>query len=236
MTAYAARPRWLFMSVRYVNDGEAPLAVTGSISHRYVLNPLRDGKEPAFWSYQSATYDRRPDWVLPVPLGYARNFLGMNEADYGGGTPVLDVWRRDLGLAVGHVELVPKHVSLPVRRRAKAAPSRPRCGDQPPATRRHLDTLPRFVAVHHGDYFDVLRAYSQLMQAQGLTLPHPQTTPTTPSGAPGATGASSRPTGVRDATGREAAGVPLGGPRRWLADGRAATGRPSDESPRATPT
>ena len=29
VTAYAARPRWLFVSVRYTNEGDAPLAVTG---------------------------------------------------------------------------------------------------------------------------------------------------------------------------------------------------------------
>ena len=38
----------------------------------------------------------------------------MNATDYGGGTPVVDVWRRDVGIAVGHLELVPKLVSLPV--------------------------------------------------------------------------------------------------------------------------
>ena len=30
VTAYAARPRWLFVSVRYINEGDAPLAVGGS--------------------------------------------------------------------------------------------------------------------------------------------------------------------------------------------------------------
>ena len=38
----------------------------------------------------------------------------MNASDYGGGTPVVDVWRRDFGLAVGHVETVPKLVALPL--------------------------------------------------------------------------------------------------------------------------
>ncbi len=38
----------------------------------------------------------------------------MNSSDYGGGTPVVDVWRRDVGIGVGHVELAPKLVSLPV--------------------------------------------------------------------------------------------------------------------------
>ena len=32
----------------------------------------------------------------------------MNPSDYGGGTPIVDVWRRDVGLAVGHVEPRPK--------------------------------------------------------------------------------------------------------------------------------
>ena len=28
----------------------------------------------------------------------------MNASDYGGGTPIVDVWRRDVGIGVGHVE------------------------------------------------------------------------------------------------------------------------------------
>ena len=43
-----------------------------------------------------------------------RKFMGMNASDYGGGTPVVDVWRRDYGLAVGHVETAPKLVALPI--------------------------------------------------------------------------------------------------------------------------
>jgi hypothetical protein len=42
-------------------------------------------------------------WVVPLKPGFRQeNFLGMNATDYGGGTPVVDVWRRDAGLAVGH--------------------------------------------------------------------------------------------------------------------------------------
>ena len=70
---------------------------------------------PAFWSYQGGSYESRPDWVLPLTPGFAQdNFQGMNATDYGGGTPVVDVWRRDVGLAVGHLELAPRPVSLPV--------------------------------------------------------------------------------------------------------------------------
>ena len=37
----------------------------------------------------------------------------MNSTDYGGGTPVSDIWRRDVGIAIGQLERVPKLVSLP---------------------------------------------------------------------------------------------------------------------------
>ena len=112
--------------------------------------------------------------MLPLTPGFTQqNFLGMNDSDYGGGTPVVDVWRRDVGLAVGHVELVPKLVSLPVKRRpdgsAEVAVSASRATTLQPG--ESLDTLRTFVAVHRGDHFDTLRAYSEAMQAQGIKLP-----------------------------------------------------------------
>jgi alpha-galactosidase len=174
VTAYAGRPRFLFVRVRYTNEGGAPVEVRGYTSHRYAFDPSPGGQEPAFWSYQPASYESRPDWVLPVPAGFTQeNFLGMNASDYGGGTPVVDVWRRDVGLAIGHVELVPKLVSLPVRRKASAEV------ELSLAAKKHvtlapgetLTTLRTFVAVHRSDHFETLRAYSGLMQAQGLGPP-----------------------------------------------------------------
>src|SRR5678809_458301 len=100
VSAYQQRPGWLFLRARFRNDGATAVAVQGYTIARYAFDVPRGAKEPAFWSYQSASYESRPDWVLPVERGYERpNFLGMNAADYGGGTPVLDVWRRDVGLA-----------------------------------------------------------------------------------------------------------------------------------------
>ena len=71
--------------------------------------------QPVFWSYQSGSYESRPDWVLPIAVGFSQqNYMGMNDTDYGGGTPVSDVWRKDVGISVGHLAPVPKLVSLPV--------------------------------------------------------------------------------------------------------------------------
>jgi alpha-galactosidase len=174
VTAYPGRPRFLFMRVRYTNDGSAPVEVRGYISQRYALEPAAGTKEPAFWSYQPGSYESRPDWVLPVKPGFAQeNYLGMNASDYGGGTPVLDVWRRDVGLAVGHVELVPKLVSLPVRRNGpgNVALSLVMKKNATLGPGETLTTLRTFVAVHRGDHFETLRAYSGAMQGQGLVLP-----------------------------------------------------------------
>ncbi len=174
VTAYAARPQWLFVRVSYRNGGPAPLQVHGFTSHRYELAPGPDRREPAFWSYQSASYEARPDWVLPVGPGYRRaNYLGMNDSDYGGGTPVVDVWRRDAGLAIGHLELVPKLVSLPVGRskRGSATLALNMAREAALAPGQSMETLLTFVAVHRGDYYGTLRAYSAAMQAQGIRLP-----------------------------------------------------------------
>jgi alpha-galactosidase len=173
VTAYAGRPRFLFVRVRYTNDGSAPVEVRGYTSERYAFQPAAGGQEPAFWSYEPASYESRPDWVLPVKPGFAQeNFLGMNASDYGGGTPVLDVWRRDVGLAIGHVELVPKLVSLPAHRNGagNVEMSLVMKKNATLAPGETLTTLRTFVAVHRGDHFETLRAYSEAMQAQGLLL------------------------------------------------------------------
>jgi len=173
IASYPAWPRWLIVRVRYTNEGTKPLAVRGYTNARYELTPQPGAPEPAFWSYQSASYESRPDWLLPVKPGYARgNFLGMNASDYGGGTPVLDVWRRDFGIAIGHLELSPKLVALPLRRHgrgeAELALKVERRFELAPGA--SFETVRSFVSVHRGDHFATLRAYSALMQRQGVKI------------------------------------------------------------------
>ena len=173
ITSYPNHPHWLFLHVRYTNAGDAPLQVLGYTSEHYQLAPAVGSAEPAFWSYQSASYENRPDWLLPVKAGYQRgNFLGMNADDYGGGTPVLDVWRRDVGVAIGHVELTPKLVSLPLQRHGSGdaefeLSSRHTLTLAPGAS---FDSVRSFVSTHHGDHFATLREYASIMQGQGLSI------------------------------------------------------------------
>lgn len=176
-------PGWAIMQVSYTNTGQEELQLDGWVSNHYriavqpgsearapITSPIRS---PAFWSYHGATYEDRRDWVLPVASGFHQeNYLGMNASDYGGGTPVVDVWREDVGLAVGHLETVPKLVSLPVTMAgtgfATMAVEYERPVTLKPGDR--LDTLRTFVSVHRGDFFATLVTYREIMGRLGITF------------------------------------------------------------------
>src|ERR1039457_1231242 len=148
VTVYDAFPRIAIFEVAYTNTGSSDLSVSVWTNQHYSISAPGSAAQPAFWSYQSGSYEKRPDWVLPLKPGFKQeNYLGMNASDYGGGTPVVDVWRRDAGIGVGHLEMAPKLVSLPVTEpgpdRATVAacryafPSdrkRPRLNPRPPLT------------------------------------------------------------------------------------------------------
>src|SRR3984957_12868380 len=148
-------PRLASFQVENTNTGKTDLHVTGWTNQYYAIASAGSG-QPAFWSYQSGSYEKRPDWVLPLKPGFKQeNYMGMNQPDYGGGTPGVDVWRRDVGIAVGHLEMAPKLVSLPVTmpdatHATVAVEFKHNFVLKPGET---LKTFPTFVAVHKGDYF-----------------------------------------------------------------------------------
>jgi len=173
VTSHEEYPRTFVIRVRYTNTGKSPIQVDGWTNHHYAL-AAQPGADPAFWSFQSGSYQRRPSWVLPLKAGFRQeNFQGMNSTDYGGGTPVADIWKRDIGIGVGHLDVKPKPVSLPVEMRdgSKAELHIEMKTPRTLAAGESLDTLRTFVAVHTGDYFGVLANYRRMMAAQGLGMP-----------------------------------------------------------------
>src|SRR5207247_1888908 len=172
-TMYDDFPGLAVFLVRYTNEGQDEVTIGSWTNNRYSV-AAEARQDPAFWSYQGGTYESRPDWVLPLKEGFAQeNFQGMNASDYGGGTPVVDVWRRDLGIAVGHLELTPREVSLPVAMsdRSQASVAVTHRGEFRLGPGRTFETLRTFVAVHHGDHFQTLSLYRRLMIRQGVVLP-----------------------------------------------------------------
>jgi alpha-galactosidase len=171
-TSYDNYPATIVVEVRYTNIGRTPIRIERWTNNHYTLAAREQSAEP-FWSFQSGSYENRPAWVLPLKEGFKQeNFQGMNATDYGGGTPVADVWRRDGGVAVGHLELVPKLVSLPVAMPSASAAelSVTYACDRTLAPGESLETFRTFVTVHKGDYFAALREYRKMMVGQGVTF------------------------------------------------------------------
>lgn len=166
---------WAFYKVQYINSGDKDVLVNKWVNHSYKIDSKKD--TPDFWSFQASSTGERKSWVLPVKTGfYQKNYLGMNDPDYGGGIPVLDIWRKDAGIAIGHTALKPKMVSMPVDMAKTATLAKIdleyayEVADtlHPGDT---LNTLETFVTVHHGDYFKTLQQYSAFMQKKGIIMP-----------------------------------------------------------------
>ncbi len=173
VTVYDDFPAMAFFDVQYTNTGTSKLAIKSWTNNAYTVNAQRGLRGPAFWSYQSGSYEKRPNWVLPLHTKFRQdNYQGMNADDYGGGTPVIDVWRRDVGIAVGHVEPRPKLVSLPV---SMPDPAHARVGirftkDASLNPGESFHTFRTFVAIHQGDYFRALLDYRRFMMKQGFQM------------------------------------------------------------------
>ena len=161
------RPGIAAIVATYRNRGKGPIALRG---WRNAAHSLARG-ERGVWTFAGSSHEDRRDWIQPAPAGFEqRNYMGMNASDYGGGTPVVDIWRPDAGLAVGHLELTPELVALPVTSTTKAT-SVALESDQPfeLAPGEEVSTLTAFLAAHTGDCFAPLTAYREIMAARGLT-------------------------------------------------------------------
>jgi alpha-galactosidase len=166
---YDEFPGFALLKVAYRNVGTDPVSIGGWVNGAHVLKPAGDGPLE-YWSFSGGSYADRRDWVQPLHEGFnQRNFMGMNATDYGGGTPILDVWGRDGGLAVGHVENVPKLVGLPLtvtKAGARVAVASDQIVTLQPG--ESFSTFETFVAVHRGDYFATLDAYRRILAKRGM--------------------------------------------------------------------
>jgi alpha-galactosidase len=169
---YERYPGFAFVRVSYRNLGEAALRVQRWTNGAYSCR-VRTTAAPEYWSYSGGTYPDRRDWVQPVKSGFAQdNFMGMSASDYGGGTPIVDIWRREGGIAVGHVDVNTQLVSLPVAAQRNAVHiALSARQDLALGPGERLDTLETFVAVHGGDYFATLDTYRRVMAERGVQAP-----------------------------------------------------------------
>ena len=178
--AYEGFPDVLLMQVNYINRSAKAIQVDKWVNHHYRILPEPAQDSTLFWSFQGGSTSARKDWIQPLRTGFSqKNYMGMNSSDYGGGIPVTDLWRPDQGIAIGHIELLPALVSLPVDIEQDETEASIRveydykknlefqAGDT-------LQTIETFVMVHRGDYYNPLQTYGNLLRAKGLTFVAPE--------------------------------------------------------------
>ena len=137
---------------------------------------VAESETPYFWSFQGQSTGARESWILPLDKTdfYQRNYMGMNDSDYGGGIPVVCLWRRDAGVAIGHLETSPQLVSLPVKMKGdKAEISIVKEYSQPEVWKsgESVATYNTFIQTYAGDCFMPLRKYSKMLASCGVVMP-----------------------------------------------------------------
>ncbi|MGA2631985.1 MAG: glycoside hydrolase family 36 protein [Terriglobia bacterium] len=158
----------------FKNAGTAEIQLDQVTTQAHRLNACladRNAAPYAMWSFSGASYDWGKGEIVEVGKGFARpSVMGaISASGAGGGVPVVAFWTKGVGLAVGHAEPKPLTLSIP----AKVA------GDgrvevsvrmDPARKLRPGDTYATpltFVAVYSGDYYEPLRAYSQVLARRG---------------------------------------------------------------------
>ncbi len=168
-------PNMLLTKTSYINNTGEALLIKALKNNNYEI--IGGSDNPNFWSFQGESTSRRRDWILPVDgQFYQRNYMGMNNSDYGGGIPVTCLWRSDIGIAIGHVSKHPELVSLPVEKKSDSENATIAMeivyddirtlmpGDT-------ISSLLSFVQLYEGDCFNPLRQYSEFMQRSGIVMP-----------------------------------------------------------------
>ncbi len=167
-------PGWVMSQLRFHLPAAAKKPVEVETVELETLRTVAASAGQPYWSFQGAS-DVREHYVRPVPAGFRKeNFLGVTLPGYGGGIPVVDIWRKEGGLAEGHLASEHQELALPVAGRADGSVElRIRQEVRRKFAAGETWTSPYlFLAVHRGDFYGPLRTYTDLMARRGLAHPH----------------------------------------------------------------
>jgi alpha-galactosidase len=170
------------------NLGRRPVSIGRVDTQRLLLD--RRLAEPdqqgwAFASYQGGAYQWGRDYEL-IRLGpgfHQSNFQGLDDRKgpegEGGGMPFIDIWSPVAGVALMHLEKTPQWVSLPVVVRPDgkveiAVTETPLAQFKQKNVLAPGDTYRAVMTAmvrHHGDSYDALHTYGELLRARGIEIP-----------------------------------------------------------------
>ncbi|MGB5850151.1 MAG: hypothetical protein WBH40_16810, partial [Ignavibacteriaceae bacterium] len=109
--------------VDYINLSDKPLKIDKVVGAFYTLD--RKLTNPSKKSYDFSLFQGRGvDWGIDYcnikldSVYSATNFMGITNAHrdpQGGGIPVLDLWGKEMGMAIAHISNKPEFVNLPIQ-------------------------------------------------------------------------------------------------------------------------
>jgi alpha-galactosidase len=176
-------PTLALTSASYKNTGSADVTIDRVTTQQHVFNASvsdPQAKPYAMWSFHGSSEAWGKDDVMRISDKFTRaNPMQMmqhnDENQTGGGIPVVAFWTGSVGEAIGHVETVPLTLALPVKTLAngRVNASVVLDTDEPLKPGESYTTPLTFVSVFHGDFYEPLRIYSQMLQVRGLSLAHP---------------------------------------------------------------
>ena len=168
LKAHADMPGTLVVQMKVQNTGKAPLTI-----ERVLFNRLRLDLRQQTWAFVGAALDWGKDTVFVLKPGYrGRNPMAARQDIGGGGIPVNVLWTRQGGVSLGHIDPRARAVQMPLetddKKRATAwiesAGRRLGPGES-------LSTLPGFLAVHQGDFYEPLARYRLMLARQKQLMP-----------------------------------------------------------------
>jgi alpha-galactosidase len=178
-------PNLLVSTVAWRNTGPSDVAVQKASIQRQRLNASQtDPGAPPYrmWSFQGSSEVWGQDDVTQLSPTFARTnpiqqltFSEKGAGGAGGGIPVLAFWTRAMGEAIGQLDSVPVVLSMPVETTTDGRVSA-RISLNTPAVLHpsEIYSAPTtFLAVFHGDYYEALRLYSELLRREGWAPAHP---------------------------------------------------------------
>ncbi|MGZ4816892.1 MAG: hypothetical protein ACXVZV_15875, partial [Terriglobales bacterium] len=176
-------PAMAFSSAMFKNTGNSDVPLDRAVEQQHVLNANASDPQAQpyqMWSFHGSSEAWGKDDVMPISAKFSRanpmqQIMRNDENMTGGGLPVVAFWTRNVGVAVGHVELLPLQLSLPVQTAPDGKVNVALTMDNP-AVLKPGDTFSMpmsFVSVYRGDFYEPLKLYSAALQAEGWNLAKP---------------------------------------------------------------
>lgn len=168
-------PHWqdnVFLRWRFENRGNVPVEIHRLSLPRLII-PRPTPKR--VWTFQGAAVQWGQDFAFELPTTFYRdNFLGHLQDGEGGGIPLVDFWTPDLGIALGHLETVSQPWYMPVEASDdQITASLQRRGNVLLEPGSGLESPYTVLMIHHGDFFEPVARYREMMKLRGVVPAQP---------------------------------------------------------------